>query len=101
MPFNIGKWFLALASDGLTMVFSTPLLSKHPWILNGHRVKQNFYFVPQLPNTNSGMSIGAIENDAGVALIVDEASGISNPQEIIDLFIKNNKEVLRNFHAIV
>ena len=46
MPFNINKWFLNFASDGLSLVFSTPLLSPNSWILNGNKCKGLFYFVP-------------------------------------------------------
>ena len=40
------------------------------------------------------MSIAAVGGVVGISLMVDKASGIENPKEIIDLFIKNNNSVL-------
>ena len=94
LPFNLDKLVTGFISDGLTCTYSSPIFSKKPWVYAGKESHGFFYYCPVLPKCHFSLSIGALGDDISLSVFTDTASGIDNPQELVDLFIENQKKAL-------
>lgn len=91
LPFTLPRKGLDFLADKYTCVYSNLNLSKIPYTIDGRKQLGQFYWPPAVAKFCSGISLCTTGPFMSMGVFFDE-NAIMNPQELIDIFVRKNKE---------
>jgi hypothetical protein len=90
----IAHWSINFVSKGVSLLLTTPYLSKKAYVWNGMECKGIFFLSQNIVDKiHTSFAITTMGEKISVSVTCDEVNG-ANPQEIVDEFVRVKNELL-------